>query len=60
MRWLRAGSTRVSAWTSRAAKVDERTANDGGRSGPVIPLMNVLVSTVLTHADRLWCGICRL
>ena len=53
------GSTRVSAWTSRAAEVDERAADDG-RSGPVIPLMIVLVSTVLTHADRLWCGICRL
>lgn len=36
----------------RAAGVDERAAKDG-RSGPAIPLMDVLVSTVLTHADRL-------
>jgi hypothetical protein len=32
-----------------AARVDERAAKDG-RSGPAIPLMCVLVSTVLTHA----------
>src|ERR1700757_2069293 len=42
-----------------AAGVDERAAKDG-RSGPAIPLMDVLLSTMLTHADRRWCGISRL
>ena len=42
-----------------AAGVDERAAKDG-RSGPAIPLTDVLLSTMLTHADRLWCGIRRL
>jgi hypothetical protein len=48
---------RVSAWTS-APRV--QTSKPPRATDPVrYHLMDVLASTMLTHADCLWCGICR-